>query len=169
MMVRSLIGGMVVMLLAAPSQAAPLLRHGTFVFSGLCGDPHSGRMIGSRLTVVRLEHYDVTYYEWSDLFEPGKVIPIGGQKPSPSARFGRNIAPGLYGAAAAATRIEASGHMTADFDPDNRNPPKTVVGELSEEGFMLSGFEARIWLPRQRDLGAKIPLCDLRPPKLPMQ
>jgi len=125
-------------------------------------------MIGSRLTVVRLGHDDQVYYEWSDLFEPGKNLnPYPGEKPYPPVTFAKPLRPGLSGAAAATVRIEDSGRLTADFDPRDRSHPRFVVGELSEEGFSLAGYEARLWLPRLRDLGAKIPVCDFPPPKRP--
>jgi hypothetical protein len=166
--VRKLVLGSVMMALCIPAYASPLPRYGTFVFSGLCTEPKTGRMIGSRLTLVRLDHGDKVYYEWSTLFEPGKNLnPYPGAKPQLPASFGKNVAPGLNGAAATTVRIELSGRMVADFDPIERETPRIVAGDLREDGFSLSGFEANIWLPRQHNLGAKIPVCDLRPPKLP--
>jgi hypothetical protein len=155
--------------ISIPAQASPLPRYGTFVFSGLCTEPQTGRMIGSRLTVTRLNHGDKAYYEWSDLFEPGKNLnPYPGAKPQSPASFGRTIVPGLKGADAVTVRIEPSGHIVANFDPRDRQSPRTVAGDLSENGFSLSGYEASLWLPRQQERGGKIPVCDMRPPKLPV-
>jgi hypothetical protein len=157
--VRKLGFGLVLALaLAVPAEATPLPRYGAFVFSGLCTDLHTGRMIGSRLTLVRQDRSDFVYYEWSDLFTPGDS----------RKAFGTNVVVGLQGAAAIDSHITTDGHISSDLSPDHKDA-RVVSGELSAEGFTLSGFEARIWLPRQRDLGAKIPVCDFRPPKLPKQ
>ncbi len=161
---RSLILGMLATFLGASVQAAPLPRYGSFVFSSLCSHPRSGAMIGSRLTVVRLDHDDVVYYEWSEAWEPGRVALPGQKRPSP-ASFGTNVAHGLQGASAVMVRIESPGRMTAKFGAYTRALSGTLAGQISEEGFALSGFEAPIWIPRQRDLSAKIPVCDARPPK----
>ena len=56
MMVRSLIWGMVVMLLAAPSQATPLPRYGMFVFSGRAG-PRQHKEIAPRMALRRFHSY----------------------------------------------------------------------------------------------------------------
>jgi hypothetical protein len=146
------------LVLASPvaAQAAPLPRYGSFVYSGLCENRHTGSLIGSRLTLVRQDKHDVVYYEWSQTFTPG----------DPRKPFGDNVAVGLQGAAAATSRIAPDGRFTAEL---SRDPAvhRLVFGQLSAEGFVMDGFEASLWLPRQQDPGAKIPLCPQGPPKLP--
>lgn len=153
------LGVLLVGITASLAMAAPLPRHGSFVFSGLCSR-HNGDVIGSRLTLVRLDGDDILYYEWSNLFAPG------GPHDGP---FGTNVAPGLQGASAVTVHIGNGGMLRADLGNSDAQMPRLVEGQLSDGGFTLSGFEATIWLPRQRDLGAKIPVCPEGPPHFDTQ
>jgi hypothetical protein len=145
---RGMLSGLAVLgLLVGGAVATPVPGQGIFTYSGLCRDGDSGRLIGSRLTIVRRGNGDTVTYEWTRPFTPGDS-----KKP-----FGDLESPGLWRATAKG-RIDADGSLAVVLGP-SPGVPRTVRGSVTSEGFELSGFEARIWLPRQYKPSKDVPAC----------
>ena len=60
------LGVITMAVLAVPTSAAPLPRHGIFVYSSLCTSAQSGDAEGHRLMLVRDGDGDRAFWEWSD-------------------------------------------------------------------------------------------------------